>query len=82
MKKHTTTINYADVDFDVSFFYYPATREWFDPIRGIGDPGSAAVIDLYKIKHKGDDVCELLAQSCIIAIESELLETNWEDQEL
>ena len=81
MKKHTTTITYADVDLDVSFFYYPATREWFDPIRGIGDPGSDAVIELDEIKHKGDDVGELLAQSCIIAIESELLETNWDDQE-
>ena len=81
MKKHTTTITYADVDFEVSFFYYPATREWFDPIRGIGDPGSDAVIELDGIKHKGDDVGELLEHSCIIDIESELLETNWDEQE-
>ena len=81
MKQHKTIFTYSDVNFDVTFNYYEAEKQWFDPIKGEGSPGHPEQIELLSVMHKGDEMIDVMLFSVLENIENELLEQDWNEQE-
>ena len=54
------TIQYKGVELDIEFYSSPSEPEVRYYADGSGYPGCSEEIELYSIKHCGDDVMELL----------------------
>lgn len=54
------TIQYKGVELDIEFYFSPSEPEVRYYADGSGYPGCSEEIELYSIKHCGEDVTELL----------------------
>ena len=80
MKQHKTTISYFDIELEITFNYYEEEKQWFDPIQGVGGPGHPAEIELLSVKHKGEDIMEIIKDFILGEIEDQLIDQDWNEQ--
>lgn len=73
-RENTSDVVYGGVTYEVAYDYSPAERPVYDLNSPWCGPGSPAEVEIYAIRHKGEDITDIVSEAVTDELESIVLD--------
>ena len=72
-REHSTEVQYGGVTYEVAYDYQPAEAPVYDLESPWCGPGCPAEVEIYAIRHRGEDITDIVSEAVTDELEALVL---------